>query len=355
MKTIRIASHTVGPGQPCLIIAEAGVNHNGSLATALKLVEGAAAAHADAIKFQTFHAERLVINDAPKARYQQQNTATDESQQAMLKKLELSEDDHRVLLQACSKYGLIFLSSPFDTQCVDFLDALGVPAFKIGSGELTNLPLLTHTAQKNKPIILSTGMATMEEVDQAVQTVHAVGNRDLLLLHCVSAYPAPADQTNLLAMYGMAEKFKLPVGYSDHTTGIDIAIAATAMGACVIEKHFTLDRQAAGPDHRASLEVQELAAMVWAIRNVEAALGDGEKRPAPCEKNTLETARKSIVAARDIARGTTITGKDIVMMRPGTGISPARRDVVIGSQASCDISANTVLQSNMLKPGDPAP
>jgi N,N'-diacetyllegionaminate synthase len=270
------------PEDRTFIIAEAGVNHNGSIEIAIGLIEEAHAAGADAVKFQSFTAERLVSRSAEKAQYQIQNTGDAGTQFEMLKQLELSEDDHRTLLALCRDNDIRFLSSPFDEASADLLEQLGVAAFKIPSGELTNHGLLRHVAAKNKRVILSTGMSTLAEVAEAVDVVVGTGNRRLSLLHCVTEYPAPFAEVNLKAMLTLADAFGFPVGYSDHTLGSEIAIAAVAIGARIIEKHFTLSRDMAGPDHRASLEPQELKAMVDAIRNVEQALGDGIKAPAPC-------------------------------------------------------------------------
>lgn len=276
----------MGSGRPCFIIAEAGVNHNGSLDLALKLVDAAVAAGADAVKFQTFRADRLVTLHAPKAAYQSETTGGAESQFEMLRKLELDERGHRALVDHCASRGIAFLSTPFDEESADILETLGVPAYKLPSGELTNLPFLRHVAQKKRPMIMSTGMATMEEVGKAVEAVRIAECTDLILLHCVSAYPADPADVNLRAMATLAESFGVPVGYSDHTLGIEVALAAVAMGACILEKHFTLDRSLPGPDHRISAEPAELATLVASARKVEAALGNGVKRPSLSEADT---------------------------------------------------------------------
>ena len=269
--SVRIGERPVGVGHPCFVIAEAGVNHNGSLDMALKLVDAAVEAKADAVKFQTFRAERLLTPEAPKAAYQIENSDRTETQFEMLQRLELDEAAHRTLMDHCRRRGLAFLSSPFEQGSADFLETLGVPAFKIPSGEVTNLPFLCHVARKGIPLILSTGMATLEEVEVAVAAIRSSGCRQLVLLHCVSAYPASPSDANLRAMATLARTFGTPVGYSDHTLGIEVALAAVAMGAAVIEKHFTLDRTMPGPDHQASSEPGELALLVSGIRKVESA------------------------------------------------------------------------------------
>lgn len=348
-KAIKISDRLIGPHQPCFIIAEAGVNHNGDPALARKLVDVAADAGADAVKFQTFRAERIVSADAPKAEYQLQTTDKAESQLDMLRRLELPAEAHRELFECCRKRNILFLSTPFDEQSADFLEELGVAAFKIGSGDLTNLPFLTYVSGKGLPLIVSTGMSTLAEVEAAVEAIGAAGNRDVVLLQCVSNYPADAADVNLRAMQTMSAAFGVPVGYSDHTLGIEVAGAAVAMGACVIEKHFTLDRGLPGPDHRASLEPDEMKAMVAGIRKVESALGDGQKRPAASEANTAVVARKSLVAARDITAGTVLTEAMIAMRRPGTGLPPALLKHVIGRTLRTDVGAGTVLRMDMLE------
>ena len=276
---IEIAGRKIGPGQPCFIIAEAGVNHNGNLELALKLVDAAAAAGADAVKFQTFKADRLVTKDAPKAGYQIRATGDAGTQYEMLKHLELTEEDHRALIAHCERRGVLFLSTPFDEESCDFLESLGLPAFKLPSGELTNLPFLAHVAGKGKPVILSTGMATLQEVDAAVETFARSGNNRLVLLQCVSEYPADPAEANLRAMASMRSLFGFPVGFSDHTPGMAAAITAAALGACVVEKHFTLDRELPGPDHRASLEPEELAGD--GARDPSRRIGPRGRREAP--------------------------------------------------------------------------
>lgn len=338
----RVLDRAIGPGHPALLIAEAGVNHNGDLARALRLIEVAAAAGADAVKFQTFCADRLVTREAPKARYQLAATDAGESQYEMLRRLELSRADHVALLAHCAQHGILFLSTPFDEESAAMLAELGVAAFKIPSGEITNLPFLAAVAAWQKPIILSTGMATEAEVRTAVECLRQSGNGQLALLHCVSNYPADPADVNLRAMAAMAAMFGVPVGFSDHTLGIDIAAAAVALGACIVEKHFTLDRALPGPDHRASVEPEELAQLIRSIRRVEAALGHGRKEPAASELNTAQVARKSLVAAHDLAAGTTLTEDVIAIKRPGTGLAPALRPQLVGRVLKNAVPAGTV-------------
>lgn len=323
MRSIEIAGRKVGPGCPCFIIAEAGVNHNGDVALAKRLVTVAAAAGADAVKFQTFKADGVVSTTAPKAEYQLVTTDASESQLEMLRRLELSPAAHLEIQAFCEDTGILFISTPFDQGSADLLSDLGVPAFKIGSGELTSLPFLEYVARKGKPMIVSTGMSYLSEVDEAVRAVRGAGCDQLVLLHCVSNYPAEIIDANLRAMQTMAAAFDVPVGYSDHTLGIDATLAAAALGACVIEKHFTLDRSLSGPDHRASLEPDELRGMVAGIRNVERAVGTGVKAPAASEANTRQVARRSLAALEPLEEGTILSADMVTSLRPGTGISPA--------------------------------
>ena len=348
MTTLDFGGRKIGPGQPCFIIAEAGVNHNGRLDLARRLVEVAARAGADAIKFQTFTAERLVTPDAPKAEYQGRATGAAESQYDMLRRLELSAAAHQELMTCCREQGILFMSTPFDEESADFLETLGVPGFKIASGEITNLPLLTHVARKGKPMIVSTGMARLGEVEAAVEAISAMGHRSYALLHCVSDYPASAADANLRAMHTLRAAFDVPVGYSDHTEGIEVALAAAALGACIIEKHFTLDRSLPGPDHGASLEPEELRRLVQGIRTVEAALGHGRKEPTRGEASTAAAARKSLAASRDIPAGTVLTDDLIAVKRPGTGLPPAMRPHLLGRTARVPIPAGSLLMLDML-------
>ena len=338
----------MGHSRPCFIIAEAGVNHDGSVETARRLVDVAVKAGVDAVKFQTFKAERLATRDAPKAGYQMQATDINESQFEMLRRLELSREAHLELFDYSRRIGVLFLSTPFDEESADLLEEIGVPAFKIPSGELTNLPFLIHVARKGRPMIVSTGMSSLDEVKAAVQAVEQAGNTNVVLLHCISAYPANPADVNLRAMHTMASAFNVPVGYSDHTLGIEVALAAVALGACVIEKHFTLDRSLPGPDHRASLEPHELSALVRGIRIVEKALGHARKEPSASETNTAAVARKSLVAKRDIRTGSRLTDEMITLRRPGTGLPPAMRTRIVGRKATQDIPAGTVLTLEMI-------
>lgn len=321
-----------------LIIAEAGVNHNGDLALAKKLVEVAAQAGADLVKFQTFKAAQLVTAAAQKAPYQKVGTGTGESQYAMLRRLELSDEAHHVLLEHCRAHGIGFLSTGFDIESVDFLESLGVRLFKVPSGEITNLPYLRHVGAKRGEVILSTGMANLGEVEAAINVLEQAGTprKNIIVLHCTTEYPAPMEAVNLKAMQSMQAAFQLRVGYSDHTEGIAIAPAAVALGACVIEKHFTVDRNLPGPDHRASLDPLNLAALVQSIRAVEVALGDGVKRMTAVEEHNKPVARKSVVAARAISQGELFSANNLAVKRPGTGISPMRWDELLGQRAPRD-------------------
>jgi N-acetylneuraminate synthase len=345
--SVTIGHRHVGAGSPCFVIAEAGVNHNGDMPLALALVDAAAEAGADAVKFQTFVAERLTTTDAPKAAYQQERTGRAGSQREMLRKLELSPDAHRQLQRRCAERGLMFLSTPFDEGSADLLEALDVPAYKIPSGEITNLPLLAHVARKRRPIILSSGMADLAEVRCAVDAIHAVGNDRLILLQCTSAYPAPADRANLRAMRTMADAFGVPVGYSDHTPGIAVALAAAALGAAVIEKHLTMDRTLAGPDHQASIEPGEFGELVLGIRTVEAALGSGVKTPTDDERALAAVVRRSLVAARDLTAGEVLVREMVTAKRPGTGMTPSALPALIGRRLRVDVAADAPLQVEM--------
>jgi len=331
------------------IIAEAGVNHNGSIELAKRLIDEAHRAGADCVKFQSFTADKLVSRTAEKAPYQKQTTEGADTQYEMLKRFELSEEDHRTLIACCHDNGIVFLSSAFDEGSADLLEDLGVAAFKIPSGELTNHGFLRYAAIKQKPMILSTGMSTLAEVAEAVEVIVGTGNQQLYLLHCVTEYPAPFPEVNLKAMRTLADAFGFPVGYSDHTLGIEVAVAAVALGARIIEKHFTLSRDMEGPDHRASLEPHELKEMVQAIRNVEQALGNGTKAPAPCEAKNVDVARKSVVAERDILTGERISGENVAVKRPGHGIQPRDLEKVMGLTVTADIKAGSVVTWKDLK------
>lgn len=331
------------PRAPCVLIAEAGVNHNGDLDLARRLVDVAADAGADAVKFQTFRAEKVASPAAPKADYQRLTTNPEESHGDMLRRLELAPEAHRELWDHCRARGLAFLSTPFDPESCDLLDELEVPAFKIASGEITNLLLLEHVARKGRPVILSTGMSDLEEVAQAVVVLSRAGCARPVLLHCVSTYPADPADANLRAMETLRRAFDLPVGFSDHTAGLAVALAAAALGARVIEKHFTLDRTLPGPDHRASLEPLELAELVAGIRAVEASLGTGIKAPQPSEANTRQVARRSLIAAQEIPSGTVLERGHLDALRPGTGIPPIDLDRVVGRRTRASLRAGQMI------------
>jgi N,N'-diacetyllegionaminate synthase len=333
-------------GNKTFIIAEAGVNHNGSVEIAKRMIEVAKECGADAIKFQTFKAEEVVSKYAPKAEYQKQTTGEIESHLQMVKKLELSFDDFIVLKEYCDKLGIMFLSTPFDFESIDFLNSLGLEIFKISSGEITNLPYLEKIGKLRKKVILSTGMADLGEIEDALDILTSCGTKkeDITILHCNTEYPTPYEDVNLLAMLTIKEAFKVKVGYSDHTPGIEVPIAAVALGASVIEKHFTLDRNMQGPDHKSSLEPNELKAMVRAIRNVEKALGDGIKKPSPSEIKNKIIVRRSIVAKRNIKRGEIFNEENITVKRPATGISPMRWYEILGKTATRDYKEDEIIE-----------
>jgi N,N'-diacetyllegionaminate synthase len=328
------------------IIAEAGVNHNGSLELAKKLIDIAVEAGADAVKFQTFKADKLVSKRAQKANYQKQTTSTDESQYDMIKRLELDDNAHQILIRYCKEKEIMFLSTPFDHDSIDLLISFEMPIFKIPSGEITNLPYLRHIGRLGKEVILSTGMANLNEVQDALEVLVKAGTskEKITVLHATTEYPCPIGEVNLHAMQTIKAAFGLKVGYSDHTQGIEVPIAAVAMGACVIEKHFTLDRTMEGPDHKASLEPDELKAMVKAIRHIELALGDGVKRPSESEQKNISVARKSILASRPIEIGETFSDNNLIVKRPGNGISPMRWDEVVGHKATRNFSADELIE-----------
>lgn len=329
------------------IIAEAGVNHNGDIDLAKRLIAEAAAAGADLVKFQTFLAKNIVSAAAPKAEYQKLATGSSEGQLEMIQKLELSRESHEVLIEECWRQGIGFFSTAFDPESFDLLLDLGcVDLIKIPSGEITNLPLLRYMTRLGRPVLLSTGMATLGEIEAAIQIIEAAGTpRHLLtLLHCTTEYPTPMADVNLMAMIRMKQAFGVEVGYSDHTPGIEIAIAAAALGATVVEKHFTLDRSLPGPDHQASLEPHELKAMVKAIRNIEVALGSGIKQPSPSELKNRPIARKSIVAKREIKAGELFSEDNLAAKRPGTGISPMCWDEILGSVAHRNFAVDELIE-----------
>ena len=325
------------------IIAEAGVNHNGSFELACNLVDAAKEAGVDCIKFQTFKSKNLVSNSAQKAEYQK-NTTGEGSQVDMLKKLELTYDEFLALKDYCDKVGICFLSTPFDFDSINFLNSINMPFWKIPSGEITNYPYLVALAQTGKPVVMSTGMCEMAEITAAIDVLRDNGTKEIKLLHCNTEYPTPYEDVNLRAMQTMRDCFGLDVGYSDHTKGIEVPVAAVAMGATVIEKHFTLDRNMEGPDHKASLEPDELKAMVSSIRHIEQAMGNGDKKPSPSEKKNISVARKSIVAKTDIKEGDSLSEGNITVKRPGTGISPMRWLEVIGTKAVRDFEEDELIE-----------
>lgn len=329
-----------------LVIAEAGVNHNGKADLAERLVDVAAEAQADIVKFQTFKADRLVTRQAAKAEYQRQTTDAAETQYEMIRQLELTPAMHDMLIERCRRANITFLSTGFDTESVDYLAGLGMTLFKVPSGELTNLPYLRHVGRFGKPVILSSGMATLGEIERALRVLDQAGTPvdRVTVLHCTTEYPTPMPDVNLRAMETIRHAFDVAVGYSDHTPGIEVAIAAAALGASVIEKHFTVDRSLPGPDHRASLEPAELTAMVRAIRNIELALGDGIKRPMASEAKNAPIARKSIVARVAIRAGEAFTEDNLAVKRPGTGLSPMLWDEVIGRTAGRSFAPDDLIE-----------
>ena len=331
-----------------IIIAEAGVNHNGSIELAKQLVDKAVEAGVDYIKFQTFKASNLVTKTAKQAEYQQRNIGREgDSQYRMLKKLELSPENHEFLVSYCQEKGIKFFSTAFDFDSIDYLHSLNLGLWKIPSGEVTNYPFLKRVASYNEKTILSTGMCDMGDVRRAVEVLYRNGllKENLILLHCNTEYPTPYEDVNLKAMGALREEFGVEVGYSDHTKGIEVPIAAVALGATVIEKHFTLDRNLEGPDHKASLEPNELKAMVEAIRNIEMAIGgDGTKHISVSERKNIVIARKSIIASRDIKKGEMLTEENLTVKRPGTGISPMRWEEVIGTKAIRDFKEEDLIE-----------
>ncbi len=327
------------------IIAEAGVNHNGSLETAKKLIDVAADSGVDAVKFQTFKAEKVISKFAKKADYQVETTDKEESQLDMVKKLELDVETHKTLINYCKEKNILFLSTPFDHDSIELLNELGLEIFKIPSGEITNLPYLRHIGQLNKKVILSTGMADIGEIEDALDILTEAGTKkeNIIVLHANTEYPTPYEDVNLNAMVTIGKTFDIPFGYSDHTLGIEVDIAAVALGACCIEKHFTLDKNMEGPDHKASLEPEELKEMVKAIRNIESALGNGIKKPSKSESKNIHIARKSIVAKKAIKPGDILTEDNLTIKRPGNGISPMKWDEVLGS-----VSTKSYLEDELI-------
>jgi len=345
---IRLGSRLIGPDQPCFIIAEAGVNHNGDLNLAKELVRAAAEAGADAVKFQTFQTAQLVTADAPQAGYQERNTGVTESQFEMLSRLELSLEAFAELKRFSDELGILFLSTAFDPISAEFLANLGMDAFKVPSGELTNHPFLAQLARYQKPMLVSTGMGTLAEVGEAVEAIRKAGVHDIAIFHCVSNYPAPPEEVNLRAMETMRAAFSVPVGYSDHTLGIEASVAAVAAGANLIEKHFTLDCSLPGPDHKASLEPAALKQMVDGIRLVEKMLGTGKKQPSEAEIEVAKVVRRSVVARQDLPAGTVLEPGMLDLRRPGTGIPPAQIDTLYGLQVRVNVPAGTMIRKEDL-------
>lgn len=344
IQPVQIGKRLVGPGQPCFVVAEAGVNHNGDVRLAHQLIDAAAEAGADAVKFQSFITEELVTTETPKAGYQVETTGEPGSQYEMLKGLELGVNQHAELKAHCEQLEILYLCTPYDNTSVDMLDHMNVAAFKVASTDTTNIPYLRYIASKNRPVILSTGMSTLGDVEEAVNTLQGGGLiGKIVILHCTSEYPAPIHEANLRAMLTMQQAFNCPVGFSDHTQGIDASVWAVAVAACVIEKHFTLDRNMPGPDHKASLEPAELAKLVQTVHDVETVLGDGVKRLMPSELANKPLMQKSLVARRDISAGKIIKSEDLICKRPGFGLAPSWLDRVVGKRAAVDIPKNKVL------------
>jgi len=346
MKSIEIGDKSVGNGFKCFIIAEAGVNHNGSVETAKKLINTAKEVGADAVKFQTFKTDSIITKQAPKAEYQKISD-NKSSQYEMIRKLELSENEFIELSNYAKSKGIIFLSSPFDNESVELLDQIGISTFKLGSGEITNLPLIKNVAKKGNPIILSTGMASLCEIEEALKIIKSK-SIDVILMYCVTNYPASCSEIDLNIMKTLRNTFKVPVGFSDHTMGIELSVAAVALGACVIEKHFTLDRNLEGPDHKASLEPENFKRMVDSIRNVEKGLGDGIKKISKDELSIKQIVRKSIMAGRDIEKGETLKRDMLTIKRPETGIYPKYIDVIIGKKMKVSVKRDEPIKWNYL-------
>lgn len=348
--TLQIGAHTVGPGHPAFVIAEAGVNHNGSADLALKLISAAQRSKVDCIKFQTYKAERVATANAPKASYQLEVTDPKESQIAMLKALELDQSAYPALMAACTAAGLAFMSTPYNEEDIDFLVRLGVPALKLASIHAAEPSILRAAAAPGLPVILSTGMCTMAEVKRAVEVFHGAGNRKLVLLQCTTNYPSATADANLRAMVTMGEELGVMMGYSDHTQSDTACIAAIALGAHVIEKHFTLDKTMPGPDQPTSLEPDEMARLMTAIRETEAALGTGVKAPPPSEARNIPGMRRGIVARRAIKKGARITAEDLILKRPLSEIHPADWDTVVGRIAAREIAEGAALARADLQP-----
>jgi len=347
-KKIKISDKEIGQNNPTLIIAEAGVNHNGSIRLAKRLIDIAAQSGADVIKFQTYHTKDLILKNTEKVYYQNNASNKNESQYDMLKRLELSDKEFIELAKYSKKRKIIFLSSPFDKASVDLLERLNVPAYKIASGEITNFPLIAYIVSKKKPIILSTGMSKLQEIKDAIVKINQKGQRQIILMHCVSNYPAPIDSLNLRIIPSLRKKFKLPIGFSDHSLSTIIPVIAVSLGACIIEKHFTINRDLEGPDHRSSLEPQELKLMISNIRDAEKALGFANKKINSTENEIKRIVRKSIVAAIDIKKGVKLSLKMLDFKRPGTGISPKAVYKIIGKRMKRDVKKGQLFLWEML-------
>lgn len=349
MKKITIGKFTIGANHPSFIIAEVGVNHNGDMTLAKKLVVEAKKAGADCVKFQTFKAKRLVTANASKAKYQLLTTNPKESQLEMLRKLELNVNNYKTLMALCVKVGILFLSTPYNFEDVDFLDSLGVKAFKLASMHLTELPTIYHIAKKGKPMLLSTGMSTLKEVKHAVKECKRAGNKKLIILQCTTNYPSKLEDANLLAIPMMRIKTGCLIGYSDHVPGINACIGAASLNACVIEKHFTIDTHMSGPDHSSSSSPQEFAQMVKAVREIELLKGNAIKKPTPLEKINMKGMRRSLVALTSIKKGTRITARMIGFKRPANGLNPNYYDRIIGKAAKKDILLNEILKKSLIQ------
>ena len=346
---IKIENYYLGADEPAFIIAEIGVNHNGDINLAIKMIEEAAKSGANCVKFQTFKAERVVLNDAPKADYQLKVTDSKESQVDMLRKLELPVDAYEKIINCCKKENIVFMSTPYNYEDVDFLDKLNVPAYKLASIHAAEPIFAEYTAKKGKPVILSTGMATINEVGMSVDAIRNTGNKDLILLQCTTNYPSEISDTNLRAMLTMSQKFDVQVGYSDHTQNNTTTISAVALGATVIEKHFTLDKTLSGPDQSTSADVEEFKLLVKDIRDTEKALGSGIKEPSDNEKKNINGMRRSIVARCDIDAGQKISDSMLTFKRPASGIPPSEIKNIIGKYAKINMTADTVIQHNYLE------
>ena len=342
MNNIKIGTSYIGTNQPCFIIAEAGVNHNGDINRAKKLVDAAIHAGANAVKFQTFTPEKIVTRNAILAAYQKKGKQTKKTQLDLLQSVALNNDEFIALKTYCDKKKIIFLSTPHSFDAIDFLEDL-VPAYKFGSGDITNTPALIHAAKKEKPILLGTGMSTLQEVKNAISTIQSQGNKYIIALHCTTNYPCPLHEVNLQAMVTMKKELDCLVGYSDHTLGILVPSIAVALGACIIEKHLTLDKSLPGPDHAASMEPQEIKDMICEIRNVEKILGSKEKKPTESEKTIINTIRKSIVAERDIVKGTILTYEMLSIKRPGTGLAPELLKTIVGKKTVKPIAKDEII------------